>query len=612
MIQRKIFYNHMIVAAVIFAAVFAVFGKTLSFELLSNWDDAKYVTQNNMVKGLSIKNLWDAFTSVIMGNYAPLHMISYMLDYEIWGDSPFGYHLSNLLLHAANGFLMYILLLRLSWRKIHALAASLLFIVHPVQVESVAWVSERKNLLALFFFFLAFIFYTSYRTASRRHRRLAYAGSLLALTLSLLSKSVSVVFPLIIVAYDACFHSRGTNWRWRDKIPFFALSVAFSIVTVLTQSVELEGGRTGYHGGGPLATFFTMLPVFVRYMWMVVWPSGLSPIYNPPVRVTPDMVVVASAVFLSAVMAAAYFFYRRRSECFFWIIFFFVPLLPVSQIVPLLTLMNDRYLYFPLVGAACLAVIGISRICAKFKLAQAESAILAALIVAYGYAAFVATTPWKNAIILWENAIRRTPDVEGTWTGLGEAYQTAGRTDEALEAYLKALALEPANPLVMNNIAVIYAEKGDRLKSRSYLIRLLKAKPWDVNALVNLGNNYVLSGRYDLAVPTYIKALKIEPENGKILMNLGNVYLNMHDFVRSEESYRRSLEVSGETAELLYNWSALESLKGNSEMAMKRLERALQLGYRDFDYLMKDPAMEPLKKQPHFHELLVRYFRENR
>jgi 4-amino-4-deoxy-L-arabinose transferase-like glycosyltransferase len=171
---------HLLPVIVLSCLTFVVYANTLGHDFLLNWDDRLYVVDNETIQGITGEHLKDAFTRFYIGNYAPLHIISYMIDYTLWGMRPSGYILSNVLIHAVNGILFYLLLFRMNRRRALGFIAAFIFLLHPVQVESVSWISQRKNLLAMFFFLLSFHLYISYRTAEKPQSTLFYTSSLLA------------------------------------------------------------------------------------------------------------------------------------------------------------------------------------------------------------------------------------------------------------------------------------------------------------------------------------------------------------------------------------------------------------------------------------------------
>ena len=351
---------HLLPAVLLLVITAAIYCRVLGHDFLLNWDDNEYVLDNDAVYGISISHIQRVFGSYYVGNYAPVQMLSYMLDYELWGLWPGGFLLTNILLHFLNGLMLYGLLFTIYRDRLLAATAAAIFLFHPLQVESVAWISQRKNLLAMLFFLLAWRGYIAFRDKEGRHAWYYYAGALAAFLLALLSKSVAVIFPLVILLYDRCFYPPGRRQRLADKLPFIALATLTAALALRTQSVECGCGRVpfGHYGGSVLATMLTMAPVWCRYLGMLFWPANLSAMYDPAIHKTIDMPVALALLLLAGAGYICLMLLKADRRTGFWPLLFLIGFLPVSQIVPLVTLMNDRYAYFPLLGAAVMGGIG--------------------------------------------------------------------------------------------------------------------------------------------------------------------------------------------------------------------------------------------------------------
>jgi len=421
---------------ILIAVTIAVYAVTGGFQLLT-WDDSYYLATNETVRGITSEHLHQAFTDYFVGNYAPVHILSYMLDYSLWGYGPTGYHLENVLLHAICGVLFYYLLRRLNLGELQAGAAAWIFLFHPVQVETVAWVAQRKSLLSMIFFLTAFHAYIAYSDRNRQWT-LPYLLSLISLAIAELSKSIAVVFPVTIVLYDITLADDARSMKRKniDKLPFILLTAGVAFLAIVSQSVEAGGGRRGYPGGSPLATFYTMVPVLVTYLQDCVWPFNLSPYYMTWIRQTTDITFFFSLCILIVVAFIGFWLYKRSRRTFFWYGLFFIGLVPVMQIVPIITLKNDRYLYFPLLGFSVLAVIGISRLQARLQAGWLRFLRIAvvAVLLALPILAWKQTTYWRDDITLWSRAVEIDPENRLGWLHLAKAYTTKGDGPKALEA----------------------------------------------------------------------------------------------------------------------------------------------------------------------------------
>ncbi len=588
------------------AATCAVYGRILGHGFIFNWDDNRYVIDNPAIRGFSWSHLRELFTTCYVGNYAPVQMLSYLLDYRIWGLAAGGFLFTNILIHLANGLLFYRLLLRWYADRGLALAAAALFLLHPVQVESVAWVSQRKNLLAMLLFLLAWGWYCRYREAREGAGRRPYAASVVAFGASLLAKSVTVILPLVLFLHDLSFPGAGRRLRVKDKLPYLVLAGAVGALTVYVQRAEFGGGRAGFPGGGPLATFCTMLTVFCRYLGMVVWPVGLSAVYAPPIHQGPDRTVLLAALLLCGVGTAGWLLSRRDRRLGFWTAFFFVGLLPVSQIVPLVTLMNDRYLYFPMLGAAALFGAGIAALRERFGRYPA----LAAAVVPLLFLALLGSeraAVWHDPLALWSDAVAKSPTASYAWSSLAEVYFRDLRVTEAVSAYEKSLALDPQNRMAIAALGPIYTEMGDLDRGAAMLRRFLALRPDDVKAWGYLGINDEKRGDLPGAERMYRRALAIRPDSRQALFLLGNLAIERRRYDEARDIFRKAAGMWRNDPEVTYRLACVAALSGRTDEALDLLETALREGYRD-DALYDNRELSSLWQEPRFTMLMNRYF----
>jgi hypothetical protein len=459
-----------------------------------------------------------------------------MLDYEIWGLRASGFIFSNLLLHTANGLLFFLLLRRLAGDKVWIFPAALIFLLHPVQVESAVWVTERKNLLAMFFYLSSFSAYLSYRYKGWGEGKKEYFFCFVLFVCALLTKPIAVILPLMLVLYDFCYLEKGKHCQWQaDKIPFILAAAIMAWVTMQSQlpvsMQEIGAGRTSYHGGGPFATFLTMLPVLVSYLRMIVWPADLSTFYDPPIKTAVDFQVAGAALVCVALLLVGIALYRRRRDIFFWYALFFVGLIPVSQIVPIVTLMNDRYLYFPLLGGAAFIAFAVFRdvTWAEAMNTRRYTAILAIpllVIGAYATVTFQRVGTWQNSYTLWKDAVQKAPMVALTHDGFGEGLLEHGKIDEAIAQFRIAISLESddagkghnagwrkASAVSRNNLGTAYGMKGmtdDAIEQFSIALQL---NPEFDKAYFNMGNALMHKGSVDQALQCFAAAVRLNPGN---------------------------------------------------------------------------------------------------
>jgi protein O-mannosyl-transferase len=605
--------NHVIPLMLLFSMAFVVYAGSFSHAFLVNWDDSLYVVDNPTAQGITAEHLKQAFTQFFVGNYAPLHLVSYMADYSLWGLRPGGFLFTNLLLHALNGMLFYLLLFRLTRRRALGLLAASIFLLHPVQVESVVWISQRKNVLSMFFFLASLHSYISSVTDcedSRARGRLLHALSLVFFVLALLTKSVAVILPLVLLLYNVCYRGPLRGAALIDLIPFALASSIAILLALQSQAPEHAGGRMSYDIEGPLSVFYTMLTVLPSYFRNLCWPDALSALYMPAMKMRMDSVVAWSALFAFFLAALGVFLFRKRRSLFFWYALFFIGLLPVSQIVPLVTLMNDRYLYFPLLGAAACygycafppgtAVLGSGR--------QWITALLCLPVLALPVLCWQRTAVWKDDVSLWSDVTQKTPGAPLAWTGLGVSYFDARQFDKAADAYRKALSIDPDDMFALNNLGAVLNTQGKAAEARPYLLKVTELFPDYFEGVINLGINYSLSGDLENAEGMFKKGLVLRPGSTAALARLGDVSTMMKKFDQAIRYYEEAIDRGGTRSYLEFRLARVEALRGRRREALVLLDSACRDGYRDYRTVQEDQALDPLRRETEFLQLLKRYF----
>jgi hypothetical protein len=485
----------------------AVFLPSLRHDFIFNWDDNVYVINNLDITGFDVENIKQAFTHFYVGNYAPVQIISYMFDYALWGVQPFGFIFSNIILHVLNGVLFWALLCGMGYKRLVAFLATGIFLLHPVQVESVVWVSQRKSLLAMLFFLAAFYTYIRCRAAEGKEGRWLYVASISFFSLALLAKSVVVILPPVLLIYELCFmlpeQRRGVIGR---LAPYTVAALAVAVLTYFSQSA---GGFVDHHVGGKYwFTFLTMLPILVSYLRLLVWPTGLAALYDPALKSGIDGEVLLALLVVALLLIAGMYLYRNQKKQFFWFAFFFVGLLPVSQIIPLATLMNDRYLYFPLLGVALLLpqlVVDLAE-----RRGVAGKVVLVLFLVALTclpYLSYQRSMVWQDAITLWRDTVAKTPAAINGWVFMIEAYQHAGRLREIPAPLLQ----EPQFRAGVVKSVQLYLDKHLAFKARLFLEQLLDAFPGFADGYLLMGRLSALSGDNRAAALYYAKGFEIDP-----------------------------------------------------------------------------------------------------
>lgn len=593
-----------------------VYYRVIGCGFQSHWDDNGYILNNPAAHGFSWEHLKSAFNITesrnAVGQYNPIPMITFMLDAVLWDMYPAGFHFTNLLIHVVNGILVYRLLMRLHGERIVSLVGAIIFLIHPVQVESVAWISERKGLLSLCFMIASWNSFSTYQESDKKNDKFSYVTSLLFFVFSLLAKTASVVLPVILIVYSRLVGRAGRRITILNIAPFLLVTVFFSAIEVYSGKTNGIGGIVGYHGGSPVATFYTMLTVFCLYLRLLVWPSGLNVEHLPPVHTTIDLMVVGAALFLFCIGYASFRLYKFNRLLGFWVAFFWIGLLPVSQIIPTVLMMYEHYLYMPIIAVS--ALVGSGVLCLKNRFGAGFTKVMYLLLVmwfvALSVVSFQRIAVWRDSITLFSDATSKSPEGARVWEVLGEAHFFFGNKQASKDALEKSLAVNPNSTDVLWALAEVNTEMGALDKGQFYLNKLFKKNPNFARGWATQGNVYRYKGNYTKAREMYIKALSIQPDAVQVEMMLARLELLEHSpdearvHLRKVEADKRGWN----TPESAYLLACTESLAGRTEDALSWLETALKRGYSDYYTINTAKDLSAIWDNPKFNYLMLQYF----
>jgi hypothetical protein len=572
------------------------------------WDDPEYITANPHIRELSWKSVSTAFTHTYAANYAPLQIISYMIDFRIWGLQPFGFLVTNVILHMLAALSIYALLVRLGTERIAALFGAAIFLVHPVQIESVLWISQRKSVLAMLFFLLAFHSYLAYREQGQRSRLAWYGASLILYLISALSKSVVVIFPFVLILYDHLYNHDPRRLREHlDKVPFLVVSLLIGAVTVLIQVPESVGGRTGYPADFALAYPLTMLPVLADYIRLILWPtpSQLSLIYTVPwIRVVDGRFLIAAGI---AVILAiiAFGLYRKSRRLFFWYCLFFVGLLPVSQIIPLVTKMNDRYLYFPMIGIAALCAFAAGALLVRLRsgiATVAATSCLIGIIAILGVASYQRSLVWRSTVTLFKDATSKAPALFIPWVGLAAGYRAEGDIKSALYCIDIASRYGYLDPIDSFAIARIYLDRGDPEKAYGFIWGGILKSPSKEGVLL-LGIYHNKTGNLDAAEIQLLKYLDSSVNSTEGLLELGRVYLMKGDMPKAGFYAEKAIAADVNLPDPYIITACVAASEGELSRSIQLLDRAAEKGFSDWQQIRDMKCLAGALRDPRFKKL---------
>ncbi|MFO1475561.1 MAG: tetratricopeptide repeat protein [Verrucomicrobiota bacterium] len=525
-------------------------------------DDPDYVSGNPQVlAGITTQGVAWAFQTFHRSNWHPVTWLSHMLDAELFGPGPAGPHWVNLLLHAGNSVLLFVLLQSCTRRMAPSAAVAALFALHPAHVESVAWISERKDVLSTFFGLLAIMAYVKGSRGSKVESRgpehsissfrLSTLDSGLStglFALSLLSKPMLVTLPLILLLLDfwplgrfagnAAFPQR-LRTLVIEKIPFFVLSAMSCVITVIAQK---HGGAVADLSGLPLSARLANAVVSVaRYLAEFIWPTRLAIIYPHPGH-WPMLWIAGSALLIALLTVLAFASWRRGYPVTGWL-WFLITLVPVIGILQVgAQAMADRYTYFPYIGLFIVVAWAVTDLVSNRRKAQfAAGIVLGFALGACAWQTRYQLQFWRNSAALFSRAISVTENNYLAHFDLGVALAAAGRDREAVEQYEISHRLNPDFVRPMINLGQIAAGQGRLDDALRWFQSALRIAPDSALLHSNLGAVYAMMGRMDDARREFAEAVRLDPKNADACNNLGRALEQGGDLEGAMQRYRQAI-----------------------------------------------------------------------
>ena len=510
------------------AITWLVFGQTLRHEFV-NYDDGDYVFKNSQVaRGLTLEGIVWAFTHVHSSNWHPLTWISHMLDCQVYGLNPGGHHLTNVLLQAATAILLFLVLRQMTgafWRSAFVAAV---FAIHPLHVESVAWVAERKDLLSGLFFMLTIGAYVRYARAPWSPLR--YGLVVLLFALGLMCKPMLVTMPLVLLLLDYWPLNRfaplpgpgGGRPRIRqrlilEKLPLLGLGLASCAITLFAQRGSMQ----------PVARISLPLRLgnaviaYTDYLRQLFWPSDLAVLYPWEAARLGAWHIVGSIVLLAGVSAAVLVLRSRRYLVTGWL-WYLVMLGPVIGIMQVGNQARaDRYTYLPQIGLYLLLTWMVVELCAGWRHRSVLlTGLFSIILVALVFSARAQASYWKDSETLWSHALGCTTDNIVAEGNLGQACYTKGKTREAMMHFQNSLRIEPNQAAILSCLGVFLLDMGRVSESLANLQKAVEVEPNFADAHYNLGNTYLQMGQAKEALSHYQRALEITPDDTEALNNM--------------------------------------------------------------------------------------------
>jgi tetratricopeptide (TPR) repeat protein len=588
----------------------------------TNYDDNEYVTENSYVKnGITTGGIRWALTTIHTGYWHPLTWVSYMLDYELFKLNSTGYHMVNLLFHIANSLLLFLILHRMTkflWRSAFVAA---IFAIHPLHVESVAWVAERKDVLSTFFWMLtmgAYAFYVERRELKR------YLLTLLFFSLGLMAKPMVVTLPFVLLLLDYWPLRRLTRGKPSidmhtqseeslnaqgkkkervrniqkpkqagktakhnqqqptighvilEKVPFFVLSLALSIVTYIAQQ---KSGAMGSLQSYPLsARIANAIVSYCGYIGKIVWPENLAVLYPYPGRL-PTWEVIGAVLFLIITTYLIIWTAKRYpylTTGWLWYLGTLVPVIGIVQVGE--QAMADRYTYVPIIGVLIMVAWGVPELMKKWRRRNAALATLAVIILCIlSFVSRKQVQYWQNSITLFTHAIDVTTNNYTAHSNLGHSLLTQGKFEEAIHHYSEALRICPNCYEENNNLGIALQEQGRVEEAIDHYTKSIGLNPNYIKAYVNLGEALASQGKFTEAMAVFSKALQIKPDSGEVHYNVGTMLLSRGDFGGAIYHFREAIRIKPDYAKAYNNLGHALFLQGGIDEAIRSFQQALLL-----------------------------------
>jgi lipoprotein NlpI len=557
-----------------------------------NLDDNMYVHKNAYVQsGLNWNSIGQAFSSELMegsANWHPVTWLSLMLDYSIFGLNSSGFHLMNLLFHVMNTILLFLVFHRMTKKLWPSAFVAVLFAIHPLHVESVAWIAERKDVLSTFFWMLTLGAY-SYYVESPGFRR--YCFVFLFFALGLMAKPMLVTLPFVLLLLDYWPLQRfgekkpaDPEYKWSliypliwEKVPLFVLAVLSSIVTYVAQQ---KGGGVKSLEVFPLGVRIGNAFIsYIAYIGKMIWPSNLAVIYPHPGGVILWQ-VFWSVLLLIAITLAVVWVVKRfpyLATGWLWYLGTLVPVVGIVQVGN--QAMADRYAYIPLIGLFIMAAWGVPDLLKKWNYRKEILFTLSALILlCLPIKTWTQVGYWQNSITLFDHTLEVTDDNWLAYNYRGSAYSGLGNYRQAMEDYDWAIEIKPGYAETYYNRGNAYTLLGNYRQAIEDYNRAIEFKPGDAMAYNNRGAAYTLLGNYRQAIEDYDSVIKITPNYADAYYNRGNVYGVLGQYQLAMEDFNKVIRLKPDYADAYNNRALVYLNQGDNISGCRDAQKACELG----------------------------------
>ncbi len=500
---------------VLIMLIWLVFGQTLEYGFI-NCDDDIFVYQNPLVlRGIHTDTVCRALTSIHDTFYYPLTLLSFMGDSDIYGMQASGFHFTNVLLHAFSVLLLFLFLVRLTGSFGKSFLVSALFAIHPLQVEPVAWVTARKDVLSGLFFMLTLHAYLTY--VRRPFSLAAYSAVFFLFLGGLMAKVMLVTVPAVLLLLDWWPLKRFESCRWRvlwEKVPLFVLSIIFSVISFFATSSA--GSETPvvqpsfwWRAGNAVVSY----AVYIRQIFLPVRLGMPYPKYD-----LNEVMLSASLAVLLIISGGLMYFRRKNPVLLFGWLWYLGMLLPVAGVIRFLGVARaDRFVYLPSIGLFILIIWAAARLPVPKKVGRAGACVILAVLTV---AAHFQARYWRNNLTLWTRALEVTGPSAIAYINLGAALCEANEPESAEVCFQRTLQLDPNDQEALYNLGLLRVLSNRMIEGENYLLRVLELNPDRFDANKTLGAAYIMQGRLEAGIEYTLRALQVRPEDADAIKNL--------------------------------------------------------------------------------------------
>jgi len=568
-----------LICAILAIATFIAFAQSLRCDFII-YDDEDHVTKNpHVYTGLSLENIRWALTTGYWANWQPLTWLSHMAVCEFFNLNPLYHHLANLLLHISDTILLFLVLFALTSALWQSAFVAALFALHPLHVESVAWVAERKDVLSTLFLLLALLAYWRY---AKQKSVGFYSLTLLLFAFGLMSKPMLVTLPFLLLLLDywplnrfgsLLLDSRKIFYKLViEKIPFFVLSAVSCIITYIVQK---NAGAVSNFRQLPFDTRLINASLsYFRYIRTMFIPTKLAILYP----YTSDSLPVGAAIIIAIAFLAITILFLKLAKNhkylltgWFWYLGTLVPVIGLVQVGA--QTHADRYTYISLIGLFIIIAWGANDLLKNYRYrVQLLTAATIVILSTLGLCTIHQVGYWKDTITLFEHTAAVTNKNARSQAILGLAYSQKKQYQKAAEHYLASLAIEPNFALTITNLGCVYAETGFPDKAVELHKRAIELVPDFDMAHYNLATAYGKLGRHDEAMAEYKKALALNPDIVEAHFGLGIAYANSKLYGEAEEEFKKTLKLNPEYAQAHYSLALVYSDTGRTDLALQQYE----------------------------------------